>query len=58
MNEFNYLDKCPICKRTFKVHETEQPRHCRNNERLICPYCQAVVTTSMEYEFDTEMMED
>lgn len=45
---------CPHCKKTFNCYRKPQIPGFRDAEDMICPYCDKLVKTSMEWEFYTE----
>lgn len=56
--EINYIVTCPDCKNKFKVLQVKQIPGYRNMEEQVCPYCNAIVKRSMEYDFYTEKYEE
>lgn len=55
---FHQVIVCPKCKKKFKAYISEQKPGFKEIESMICPYCDEVAKTSMEYEFLVEKMED
>ena len=47
------LRTCKKCKNTYICIETEQKPGYKWKEEEICPYCENVNRTSMEYCFET-----
>ena len=45
------IQKCTKCGKYFRCVETEQVIGCKSKEEKICPYCETVINTSMEYEY-------
>ena len=51
---FTKVEKCPKCGKRFKCTYVEQTPGFRFSEDKICPHCNEVLRSSLEYEFYTE----
>lgn len=49
---------CPHCGKKFKCTLLEQIPGYRFKEQEICPYCDAVLRESLEFEFISEKLEE
>ena len=47
----NETEKCPVCGKHFICVVTEQVVGCKVRDEKICPYCGAILASSMEYEY-------
>lgn len=47
------VEYCPKCKKYFYYEREEQNPGFHSDEDMVCPYCQNVIKTSLEYEFYT-----
>lgn len=57
-NEYEEIEKCPVCGKNFKCIYTEQTPGFRDKEDKRCPYCGALLRQSMEWEFRTYKVEE
>ena len=50
------MEKCPKCGKTFELILEEHTPGFRTPEDKVCPYCNAILKTSMEYGFTTRRL--
>ena len=53
----NKTEKCPECGKEFECIYEEQVPGFRTMDEKRCPYCDAILSQSMTYEFTTRKVE-
>lgn len=53
ISEISVVKECPFCGHKYICYEEEQIPGFKDWEEEVCPHCDHVIRTSMEYEFRT-----